>query len=259
MLIFLGISDLWFSKSNQSLITINSSDIEYLQLGLNNKSYTQEKDWVDFNKNSTIEYFNFDPNTIGNSEWERLGFSDKQANAIIAYRTNTGGFKKKEDLKKVFVISEKKYKELEPFIQITAQLTNSEEAKKKNINLAIDSDLQALPGIGPKLSERILKYRQALGGFASLTQLHEVYGITEDLYQILIEHFVQTNEGIKKIVINAAGKEEIDKHPYITWPMTASILKKRDQEKIVNLNFLVESGIANQEEIERLEPYISFE
>lgn len=259
ILFFLVISNHSFSKTKKSLVEINSSDIEFLELGIANQYSSDENEIDDFKKNQQSNYFNFDPNTITKTEWKQLGFSDKQADAIILYRTNTGGFKKKTDLKKVFVISESKYNELEPYIEIT-DITNEKSALKKiNINIALDDELQALPGIGPKLAERILKYRKSLGGFTSLTQLHEIYGITEELYQIIIEQFNVETEGISQIKINSATKDEIDKHPYITWPMTASILKKREQEKILSLDFLIESKIASEEEILKIKPYINFE
>ena len=49
-----------------------------------------------------------------------------------------------------------------------------------DLNAAIPSELETLPGIGPVLAERIIKFRDALGGFTSLDQLTECYGLTSE-------------------------------------------------------------------------------
>ena len=40
-----------------------------------------------------------------------------------------------------------------------------------------------LPGIGPVLSNRIVKYRESINGFKSINELKKVYGISEELYE----------------------------------------------------------------------------
>lgn len=82
-----------------------------------------------------------------------------------------------------------------------------------------------------------------MGGFYSMTQLHEVYNLTEEMYQVLVDHFVADASTLKKIQINSASKDEIDKHPYIDFAATASILKKRETEKIQHLNFLLDEKL----------------
>jgi competence protein ComEA len=46
-----------------------------------------------------------------------------------------------------------------------------------DLNTATEQDLEALPGIGPVLAERIVEYRQLRGGFRDVTQLRDVKGI----------------------------------------------------------------------------------
>ena len=46
-----------------------------------------------------------------------------------------------------------------------------------DLNRATDQDFDALPGIGPKLAERIMEYRQSVGAFRSLDELRAVKGI----------------------------------------------------------------------------------
>jgi competence protein ComEA len=74
----------------------------------------------------SIDYFKFDPNTIGVTEWKQLGFSEKQAQSIEKYKNSGAQFFKKEDLKKLYVVDDAKYQQLKPYIAIEAF-----ESKKK--------------------------------------------------------------------------------------------------------------------------------
>jgi competence protein ComEA len=58
------------------------------------------------------------------------------------------------------------------------------------LNRATAEDLSRLPGIGPKMAERIVLLREALGGFRSLEQLKEVKGIKEKTFAKIKGHFI---------------------------------------------------------------------
>jgi DNA uptake protein ComE-like DNA-binding protein len=60
----------------------------------------------------------FDPNIIGIDEWIQLGFSEKQALSIEKYKNAGAEFKIKSDVKKLFMVDEQKYTELEPYIDL---------------------------------------------------------------------------------------------------------------------------------------------
>jgi competence protein ComEA len=52
-----------------------------------------------------------------------------------------------------------------------------------DLNRATDKDLDALPGIGPQLAERIVEYRQSVGAFHSPDELQEVKGIGKKKFE----------------------------------------------------------------------------
>ncbi len=52
-----------------------------------------------------------------------------------------------------------------------------------DLNRATEQDFNALPGIGPKLAERIMAYRQSVGGFHSLDELRSVKGIGKKKFE----------------------------------------------------------------------------
>jgi len=248
-----------FQNNPPNPFQVDKSDLQFVQLNAEkesqNFSFNNQSGW----QKDEIDLAEFDPNTITKKEWQNLGFSEKQADVIVNYRTNKGPFKSKQDLKKIYVISDEKYKELEPFIVIQNILVESKNEILIELNSASQDTLESLPLIGPGFAKNIIKLRNSLGGFTSMTQLHEVYNMSEEIYQILLENTTLNLSSVKTININSDSKETIDKHPYITWEMTAEILKKRDQEKIKNLDFLVEKNLLTNLDKQKLEPYIRYE
>ncbi|GAF03124.1 helix-hairpin-helix domain-containing protein [Saccharicrinis fermentans] len=85
------------------------------------------------------------------------------------------------------------------------------------LNSADTSQLKQLRGIGSKLSVRIVKFRNSLGGFYCKSQLGEVYGISEDLYKSLVKHISVDTTLVKKIKPGQLKIEEISKHAYINY------------------------------------------
>ena len=111
-----------------------------------------------------VESFRFNPNTVDAATLQRLGFSEKQAAAIVNYRTKGGHFYRKSDFARSFVVADSVYARLEPFIDIP----------KVDINRADSAALDALPGIGPYFAAKILEYREELGGYTSIEQLMDI-------------------------------------------------------------------------------------
>ncbi len=54
-----------------------------------------------------------------------------------------------------------------------------------DINTADSLLLQTLPGIGPELADRIVAYREQVGGFVAIEQIKDVPGIGEKRYESL--------------------------------------------------------------------------
>ncbi len=51
-----------------------------------------------------------------------------------------------------------------------------------NLNSATKEELEKLPGVGPVLAERILEYRQKIGGFKNIGELKLVEGVGEKMW-----------------------------------------------------------------------------
>jgi len=128
------------------------------------------------------------------------------------------------------------------------------------LNTADTCILKKVPGIGSAFSRRIIKYRDLLGGFCSVDQLAEVYGIDEDRYNLLKEWFCVNPELIRKYTVNSYPADSLSKHPYINYKQAKAIKQILRQKGKVegweNLSLLEEFTETDKR---RMEPYLSFE
>lgn len=248
-----------YGSANRYDFHVDPDELNYSDLAVGQDTTDSVQTYNNTKSNFTYAGPDFNPNQLDIKGWKNLGFSEKQAQAILNYRQKTAGFQYKQDLKGIYVISEKKYSELEPFILLPDKKINEIKDTRISLNSASIEDLEALPLIGEKLAQRIVKYRKSLGGFVSITQLHEVYGLSEEVYQILLDNTFVNPEEITRIKINSDSKETIDAHPYIDFACVASILKKRESETLVDLRFLVEEGLLSEEKLENINPYIDYQ
>ena len=116
--------------------------------------------------------------------------------------------------------------------------------------------LDELPGIGPVFAIRIIKYRKLLGGYYSINQLDEVYGLKPETIQKFVHHVFIDTLKIEKIAINSDDFKKINAHPYISFEQTKAIFKFRGKQKITSLTQLKNAGIFSDEEIEKIRPYL---
>jgi len=138
----------------------------------------------------------------------------------VSLQRNLGSKEKKQELN-----TRKADKEPANLNKTSVNVVKAQNNQKTeyNINLALASDLQKVYGIGPVLSERIIKYRNVLGGFASENQLYEVYGLdSTTVGQLLIRYFVAGP--VETILVNSCSYQELVSHPYIDHAEAKAIL-----------------------------------
>ena len=206
--------------------------------------------------------FNFNPNSATDDEWILLGFSIKQVSVIRKYIDKGGKFFKKDDLKKIYVISDKKYTELEPYIQIENIYSNKDKTKttfqeRININKFTKVDFIKLGGIWEKLSGRLVKFRNLLGGYSKKEQLTEVYGFKEDHYNSFSEYVDVDLSLIIKINVNFTEVYELSKHPYLSKDQAEKIINFRNSNGSYKyLEQLLENNILSAETFLKIRPYL---
>ena len=162
-------------------------------------------DYVESYRRATrrTESFRFNPNTVSVEDLIRLGFSEKQAQAIDHYRQKGGRFRRKSDFAKSFVVADSVYQRLERYIDIP----------RLDLNLADSTALDALPGIGPYFAARIVSYRDELGGYSCPEQLMDIYHFDQEKYDALSDLVYCSPP--EPYPLWSLPAEDLLRHPYI--------------------------------------------
>ena len=117
-----------------------------------------------------------------------------------------------------------------------------------------------MPGIGPVLSVRIIKYRNLLGGFAKVDQLREVYGLSSETFDLIKGRVYADSAEVVRININEAAYKDLSRLPYFENYEVTAILKYRELKgRIAGMNELTENKLISTEKAVKIRPYISFE
>ena len=230
------------------------------------------------NEIKTEQLFYFDPNTISEKQWQKLGLNQKQSLTIKNYLSKGGKFYKKEDIRKIYGITESIYTQLEPFMVIKEPIKkdpSSNEAinrsaffKKEDrlkveieLNTADSVDLIQLKGIGPVLASRTIKYRNKLGGFLNIEQLGEIHGITQELIQNIGNNIKINPSLVKKININTCNSADLKSHPYINnWNIANSVVNYRNKHGLYkSIEDIRKLDLFNDELYLKLAAYLTIE
>jgi competence ComEA-like helix-hairpin-helix protein len=125
------------------------------------------------------------------------------------------------------------------------------------VNAASVPDLVKLKGIGQVLSERIVKYRNLLGGFTNLEQLREVYGLKPETIENILPYLSLDISLVDRLNVNFAGAPQLARHPYITWGMADSIINFRSGSGFIDdIQKLQVENIMNERDYKRISPYL---
>jgi len=222
--------------------------------------------------------FYFDPNTLPADGWKKLGIRQRTINIIHNYLSKGGHFEKPDDLEKIYGIHPDEVARLTPYIQIETKnetrfvgksnpgfdkrSSQAEKAKHDlvEINTTDTAAFIALPGIGSKLATRIINFRDKLGGFYSIDQVSETYGLADSTFQKIRPWLKLENVSLTKININTATTEVMKSHPYIRWVLANAIVEYRNQHgKYSTVEDLKKVSAITQEIFEKIKPYISVE
>jgi len=209
----------------------------------------------------------FNPNEYTKAQWMALGLSEKQALVVLKFCKYP--LKSNDDLKRIFVIPEALYQRIKDSTIYPQKVHTSfpskepilhaeKQAKRITIGAIDSSKLVSIKGIGPFYAKMIMRYERALGGFHKKEQLLEVFKMNTETYEILCSKLDFSETQIRRISINKANAEELDRHPYMNRWQANSIVKMRIQlGGFQSLNELRKSHLINAEDFEKLEPYVS--
>ncbi|MBL7725758.1 MAG: helix-hairpin-helix domain-containing protein [Chitinophagaceae bacterium] len=215
----------------------------------NSSNYQYDRRTGSYSGNSKEELFYFDPNTLSREGWLRLGLREKTVSTIQNYLSKGGQFKKPEDLQKIYGLFPDEFKRISPYIkiEIPGEVNTYKDFTEKvpvenpsaktytprysviDINSADTTALIILPGIGSKLATRIINFRDKLGGFYSINQVAETYGVPDSTFQHIRQYLKLENIALRKININTATVDELKAHPYIRYSIANPIIAYRNE------------------------------
>lgn len=226
------------------------------------------------NNANEVELFYFNPNTLDEIGWKKLGVKDKTITTIKKYISKGGKFYKPSDIAKIWGITPQQADKLIPYVAIEKNETdkktftnttyvNNYEKKKFtptiiDINTADTTAFIALPGIGSKLAQRIVTNREKLGGYYKIDQIAETFGLADSVYQKLKSRFNITPNSYKLININAATLDELKAHPYCRYAIANAIINYRNQHGNFNgIADIKKVMLVTDEVFTKLSPYLT--
>ena len=219
----------------------------------------------------------FDPNTADSSTLVHLGFKPWQAKNMIKYRAAGGKYRKPEDLKKLYGMTDSMYQALTPYIYIAREEVDSvavdslrkdslprwkEENKDTILNLrtADTVELKMIHGIGSYRARQIVRYREQLGGFVSVEQVLEAKGMENVDADSLLAHFWIDSVKIEAMNVNSVGVQRLSRHPYLRFEQAQAIYElRRKKIRLDSIQQLQQIECISAETLEKIAPYLNFD
>lgn len=180
-----------------------------------------------------VESFRFNPNTATLEDFQRLGFTERQAQSIMNYREKGGQFRRKSDFAKSYVVADSVFERLEPFIDIPLL----------DINAADSAAFDALPGIGPYFAAKMVSHRAELGGYSYPEQLMDIYRFDQEKFDALADLImVGPSDSLALWTLDEAA---LAKHPYIDKRAAHGIVlfRNNNSNSSLTVDALIAAGI----------------
>lgn len=227
-----------------------------------------------------LQPFPFNPNTMTEEEGQSMGLTEKQVRNILNYRDKGGKFYSKNDLAKLYTISEEDFAQLEPYI-VLPEVARKEYAKPKTetkenqtfveekqtrkeipiveLNTADSALLTELPQVGPYTAARIVAYREKLGGFLNKEQLLEVKGMDKERYDVAAPFINIGEAAVMRIDVNHADFKTLVNHPYLNYNQVKRIFNQREKRGMIKNWAQLEALIKEDGDVNPLlEHYVKF-
>lgn len=222
-----------------------------------------------------LQLHSFDPNMIQREEWVAMGLPERVFNGFEKYRLKGGRIRKPEQILKLYNLDAELGRKMIPYIEIDSSLFAQSkfqferrpqkvfEKKEKvlfDLNQADTTQLMTVFGIGRGIANRIVRYRNNLGGFHSKNQVYEVFALDSVVVdELFTKAFLSEKPALNPLFINQATEEDLAKHPYIRKSLARYIIKYRQQHgPFQKPEDLGEIKVMPRDVVEKLRPYLSF-
>ncbi len=185
----------------------------------------------------------FNPNFITDYKGYTLGMSNQEIDRLSQFRKQDKWINSAKQFQQVTKVSDSLFNVISPYFKFPEWVTNPKSkkrftnqnnynktvAQKIDLNKATAVQLKRVNGIGEKLSERIIKYRNKfVGGFIADIQLQDVYGLTPEVIERVTNEFtVKTPRQIQKIDLNSATSDQLVTIQHIDYEVAYNIVEQR--------------------------------
>ena len=194
--------------------------------------------------------------TVGVNYLRKIGFSTRQAEALIEYRNRGKGIFSMNELRDCYAVSEEMADSLSHFIILSVR---DPFEGLIEINSADSATLRKVRGIGEKTVVAVMQYRKLLGGFVRKEQIAELKCITEENFLRIYEQIYCDSCKISKIDINFAPASEFEHHPYMSRRAAKLILETRESKGGWNsIEEMQSDNIFTEEQARAIAPYLLF-
>ncbi|PKV49911.1 DNA uptake protein ComE-like DNA-binding protein [Aquimarina sp. MAR_2010_214] len=182
----------------------------------------------------------FNPNFISDHKGYKLGLSARELDRLHTYRKDNKWINSITDFKKVTQVSDSLLAVISPLFKFPEWTKKSNAAanrkypkkkypvktfsQKKDLNTVSSEELEQSIGLPDFVADRIIRYRNSVGGFTLDIQLEDVHGLYDYQKDKILSMFtVKTPKKIKKVNINTASVNELVEIPYFDFEMALDI------------------------------------
>ncbi|MCL6267982.1 ComEA family DNA-binding protein [Flagellimonas myxillae] len=188
----------------------------------------------------TVKLYPFNPNFISDYKGYTLGISVEELDRLFAFRQQGKFVNSASQFQEVTKISDSLLEKISPYFKFPAWKNRNWDSKGRkpspnkkfevrDLNTATAAELKSIRGIGDKLSARIIKFRDRLGGFLIDGQLYDVYGLDPGVVErTLTQYKVLSPPQVKKINVNRATADSLARLVYINWDLAQEIVAHRE-------------------------------
>lgn len=219
----------------------------------------------------------FNPNFISDYKGYKLGMSIEEIDRLLVFRKQNKFVNSAKEFQNVTKVSDSLLNAISPFFKFPdwvnhkkgnndyGNFSNKSFAKKEkiiviDINQATQEDLIKINGIGEVISLRILTQKEKLGGFVSMEQLKEVWGLSPETILNLNKYFAVIKiPNLIKIDINNASLKELSQFFYFKYDLARQIVKYRSMNgDFKNIDDLIKINSFPAEKANFINLYLSF-
>ena len=274
LIVLVGVSSFFIPPREASFVKDETFEKEYaafknsLQQQKRERQATSNKRF----QQRTVILRPFDPNTTDSIGFLELGLPPWMAKNILHYRAKGGKFRKPEDLKKIYGLTEQQYATLLPYLSIAESVEDKVQLYVKqakdtllpvkhpigtlvSLNQADTTELKIIPGVGSAIARMIVGYRKQLGGFYKVDQLAEIRLNVDSLRS----WFTVGPGETRPINLNKASVELLKRHPYLNFYQAKTIVEHRKKKgALTNLQQLKFYEEFTPDDLKRIAPYVCF-